>query len=142
LSAAPAPLASETVIVWAIRINLYAGGVAILAILCGLAAVTAGSGEVSTEAERIEARELRERMSFLKVLVGSEVVIFVLLIVITKTATDWATSLVCKPEQDTVDQISTALRITGVVVPLESLFPVFSPPTTLGEATFRPTPIL
>jgi hypothetical protein len=122
LSAEPAPLADVTVIDWAIRINLYAGGVAILVILSGLAAVTAGSGEGSTGGERNEAHELRERMSFLKVLIGFEVVIFVLLIVITKTATDWVTGLLCKPEQDTIDQISTALRYywgvsaTGVIV--------------------------
>jgi hypothetical protein len=106
----------------AITVNLYLGAIAILAILAGLAAVTAGHNVDSRRAVRFKARELRERMGFLKTLIGLEVAIFILLILITMTATDWATGLVCHPERDALTQISTTLKYywgvsaTGVIV--------------------------
>lgn len=104
----------------AITVNLYLGAIAILAILAGLAAVTAGHSMGSRRAVR--ARELRERMGFPQTLIGLEVAIFVLLILITMTATDWVTGLVCHPERDALTQISTTLKYywgvsaTGVIV--------------------------
>lgn len=105
----------------AVSVNLYLGAIAILAILAGLAAVTAGQSVGSGRIVDFGAGELRERMGFLKTLIGLQVAIFVLLIVITKTATDWVTGLVCYPEQEALIQISTTLKYywgcsaTGVI---------------------------
>jgi hypothetical protein len=105
----------------AIRVNLYLGAIAILALLAGLAAITAGQS-LGGQTVTSTARELRERMGFLKALIGLEVAIFVLLIVITKTATDWVIGLVCPPEQAALTPIANTLKYywgvgaTGVIV--------------------------
>jgi hypothetical protein len=146
LSAEPAPLISypssfdllsfelnhHAPVDLAVSVNLYLGAIAILAILAGLAAVTAGQnpgggGAVSSTAR--EPSELRERMGFLKTLIGFEVAIFILLILITMTATDWVTGLVCYPERDALIPISTALKYywgvsaSGVII--SSLLPAY-----------------
>ena len=105
-----------------ITINLYLGGIAILAIFAGLAAVTVGHSLGSRRAIHFGARQLRERMGFLKTLIGLEVAIFILLILITMKATEWVTGLVCYPERDALTQISATLKYywgvsaTGVII--------------------------
>ena len=120
----------------AVRVNLYLGAIAILAILAGLAAVTAGQNpggggaiSSSTAPEPSKLGELRERMGFLKTLIGLEVAIFVLLILITMTATDWVTGLVCPPEHDALAPIASTLKYywgvsaSGVII--SSLLPAY-----------------